>query len=393
MHCTQIIVAIIVASFPAIMGTAPARTRSNDTSSIQYLRFVPHSGFGNQIIAFRNAWCLAKDLNRTLYWPVVLKHGDTSHGSCGRRVADAKTMLNKYLSQKLHTRPPMSDLFRDGDGPADGKPPIWWPYEPVQCPKPGSCVMPSTQANCGKSLTTAASELRKVKAPGIILGSAFTFTLDHGCMARAPPYHPSVVAGVTALLSKLAPNGYDAMHLRLTEQKYQQRANKTETRVIEWLENKAAGNWSVYVATDSRDKALQVTQRAAAAASANFRQRSGTNASMPRITFLWQKDLDIRSDVILGHLSEPEREKISFMLPLLVDTILCAHARRFIGTRGSTFSNHIVDEQRRIALERGAAAAGAGALAPRPGELPPLPAGILDIGTSRRRGRRSSRRE
>eukprot|EP00271_Cylindrocystis_brebissonii_P013091 TRINITY_DN32677_c0_g1_i1.p1 TRINITY_DN32677_c0_g1~~TRINITY_DN32677_c0_g1_i1.p1 ORF type:complete len:561 (-),score=46.46 TRINITY_DN32677_c0_g1_i1:466-2148(-) len=70
----------------------------------KYLWYAPHSGFGNQMIAFRHALRMAGLLNRTLIIPPLLRHFDNYLGRCEQGTARPPHKVRKgawYAIMKL----------------------------------------------------------------------------------------------------------------------------------------------------------------------------------------------------------------------------------------------------------------------------------------------------
>merc|ERR1712023_502788 len=174
----------------------------------------------------------------------------------------AKLMVSEYKGLR-HARPPLSSIFQNTLGTE--APPIWWPSDHIECSKPGSCALPTTDGICHQKLSVAAAGLRTVTATNIVLGTAFPFQKESECSLRAPGYHPAIVTQITRLTQKVAPDGYDAIHLRLTEV-FSKNVNETLARVKTWFQYNTIRRLPVFVATDNPVLAAEIIRRAAAAA-------------------------------------------------------------------------------------------------------------------------------
>lgn len=51
-----------------------------------YMSYIPHSGWGNQVLALQHALVIAQSLNRSLLLPGVLRHGAFGRGLCGHQI-------------------------------------------------------------------------------------------------------------------------------------------------------------------------------------------------------------------------------------------------------------------------------------------------------------------
>lgn len=74
------------------------------------ISFVPHSGFGNQMIALTNAVHVAFSANATLVLPKVLHHFDSALGACRRGISSIKQIADRYARVKDH-RPSIDEYI------------------------------------------------------------------------------------------------------------------------------------------------------------------------------------------------------------------------------------------------------------------------------------------
>jgi hypothetical protein len=77
-----------------------------------YLSYIPHSGFGNQMIPLRNAINIASTFNLTLVTPLLLEHFDTiGLGHCGGKIVTHKDLEISYNQVKKKERYNLDDIF------------------------------------------------------------------------------------------------------------------------------------------------------------------------------------------------------------------------------------------------------------------------------------------
>jgi len=312
------------------------------------LRYVAHSGWGNQWKQLLAARCLAAYLKRTLLWPVVMQHYDVSLGarfSKGCPIHEATWMLQKYAAHALpKRRPSLHDILVD-PSEVGGPTQTWWTSPSFSCTNNAGCTLVPTACN---QTTHSARALLTVSAHTLVLGSAFTwdtFYSEQRCDTLAfPRYHPLIVKSLLRLVHRTVephsmeraspePLRYDAIHLRLTERRA---TTWSAGRLQSWLVNAAP---TVYVATDDEPAALALLRNASVLPYSN---RSSTEANFSSLLrFITVKQLGATGATVFGHLAPPQRNVAAFMVPIVADILACVHAQRFLPSPGSTLSSHI----------------------------------------------------
>jgi len=277
----------------------------------RFLSYAPHSGFGNQMAALRNAIALAKFLNRTLVLPLLLKHFDVTKGACPNVVPAPE--LRRRNSLLARSRPRVDAVL---DTRAFGVP---------IAPSPAGGRVVDLDVAC---LDTARfdAELhrwRESTATELRFGTLYALRDQDASLTPVPLVEPGCLAYKDDLLSlaraalgalPLGPE-WTAMHVRTlnnegTSSRYDWRRalNRTLNKVA------ARGEGAVYVLSDDHASVARAARELGPARKTILL----TAADLPK----W---------FALAMPAEPE---------LIVDVLIALLATRFSGA-ASSLSSHI----------------------------------------------------
>ena len=325
------------------MRAAPLQPAAADSPQ-RVLSYVPHSGWGNQLIALTHALFFARALGRALVMPAALRHHDLSFNACNMLATKESKSLDDIVARYAEIvddgRPPVSHFL---DAAAWSVPTVPARSAEELCDTPGPGCAHTLADKCQDEagvLSLVVPRLRADEAALVNLGSAFSLGGVHGnrsnwedtsaaCLC-ALKYRDELVAAVAELgAAKLGSAGaYDAIHLRLTEDfgdpaLVKGRANlaAAAARVRAAL----ASNTSrpLYVATDDVDAALRIV-----AAERGASKRAVVTA----------RDFDRRAaEGVLAYLGAKAQADAEFMRALLIDAVLIVESHAF-SDGGGTFS-------------------------------------------------------
>ncbi len=299
------------------------------------LSYVPHSGWGNQLIGLQHALFLALALNRSLVMPHVLKHEDLANGNCRQSQDTTQTtvdLLHRY-AELLPLRPPIDRLLDTAS---------WGNVRVVSGLGSGGPRNAEEVAekclNETRLLTVLLPQLQRTEAELLMLGSALTLKTPPSCSC-AVRYRPDLVANTTLLAQRsVLGRSYDGLHLRLTEH-FADHYNATAVVEQALHHDGDGGARPLFLASDDLDAALKLV-----------RSLQHANPGWQARPVVTQRDL-LEDDGSGGRAWPdvlPGEDDVAFMRPLVVDAILLTQASRFVETNsftklhaGSTFGLHV----------------------------------------------------
>ena len=375
-------------TFPSLMQTMKHLGNQGDDNDPNQLSYVPHSGWGNQMKALTNALFLSQALGRTMVIPRALKHADLTPGVCTedsmRTQWSTETLLANY-SEIAPYRPPVTNFITINNqhqrapkvfsqqlhGPED--PCFSWCHDPAawtsnsswqeRCRRPeGHCrgcrecmvlqpckekgescfhVVKNQCADYKQLLTDVLPTLEAEDSPNLQLGSAFYLKAEPHVCTCAINYRQHLIDRVKGLAKGVLDGEYDALHLRLTEQRTRREIATDLVRSAlngNFSNRKAAHARPIFLASDDLDGALKFVEEVRGNATNKHRRLWKSRRIVTQRDFKLQQAKEV-----LGYLGPGAKQTSEFMRPLLIDLITVMESEELYPSPGSTFSAHAME--------------------------------------------------